>query len=151
MSLSGFENSHPALACSCYLLLWIVFSAALLWPFSRKRVLGRLPVCLTVVILFLADAAGLLPLAMPRLFEHFLGHSLQAISTIRESGGTLLSEPWLERWREASDKVFDWVAICGFWWAIVNLCRRRAWITNTIAAVWVAFWWLVAHIVARPL
>lgn len=141
----GFENSHPVLACLLYLLLWVAISAAFLWPFSGRRALDRLPICLTVVIFLLAAAIGDLPLAIPHVFEHVLGHSLQRISTIKESGGTLLSEPWLERWQEGTDEVGYWIAVAGFWWAIVNLFRRRAWITNATAAAYFALMWVIGH------
>ena len=146
MDLGGFENSHPVFACVLYLVLWVAITTALLWPFSGKRIVDRLPICLTVVTCYsLASAIGILPMAAPRLFEHFLGHSLQAISTIKESNGTLLTEPWLERWDEGVDAALYWIMVAGFWWAIVNPFRRRAWITNGIAVVFSAVTWVIGH------
>ena len=146
MILRRFENSHPALACFVYLLLWVAISAAFLWPFSKRRVLDRLPICLAVVIEFLAAAIAILPLTTPHQFQHFLGHSLQTISTIHESGGTVLSEPWLERWQEATYGAAFWVSAVGALWAIVNLFRRRAWITNTVAVAWVVVIWFIGQL-----
>lgn len=111
MDFFGLADSHPAIACILYGALWVAASAAILWPFSRERILDRLPIVLAVLtLLLLAESVELVPLAAPRVFESFLGHSLQAISTIKLSGGTLLSEPWLERWQETSNSVFLWIS-----------------------------------------
>lgn len=152
MDFFGLPASHPAIACVLCGALWVAASAAILWPFSRARTLDRLPVVLTVLmLLLLAESVELFPLAAPHFFESRLGHSINAWTTTTEAGGSLLSEPWLERWQETSDTVFLWISFGGAVWAIVNLCRRRAWIWNSIAVAYVALSWFIALTHASPL
>jgi len=152
MDFFPLAQSHPAIACILYAALWAAISAAVLWPFSLDRVVNRRPIVFAVImLLLLAESIELLPLAVPHFFESRLGHSINAWTTTREAGGTLFSEPWLERWQETSDTVFLWISFGGAVWGIVNLCRRRAWVWNSIAVAYVALTWFIALTHASPL
>ena len=152
MDFFRLADSHPATASILYAALWIAVSAAILWPFSRRRILERLPIVLAVLMpLVLAVSIEYVPVAARHFFESRLGHSINAWTTTKESSGTLFSEPWLERWQETVDDVFIWISLGGALWGIVNLCRRRAWVWNGIAVAYVALSWLIALTHASPL
>jgi hypothetical protein len=96
-------------------------------------------------MIFLEEAVELVPSVTPRVFESALGHSIQSMTTTKEAGGTFLTMPWLERWQETTEGVLLWIALAGALWAIVNLCRRRAWVLNSAAVARVAVRWIVGH------
>lgn len=145
MDLLSLDHSHPVVACILYLGLWAVISVAFLWPFSRESFLDRLPIVLTLVTELLDAAIEVLPAAVARPFEALLGHSIWAATTTKEANGMLLTMPWIERWQEGVGAIFIWVGILGALWAILNLCRRRAWVTNTIALGYMAVVWFFGH------
>ncbi len=132
MNSPGFEQAHPLGACILYLLAWLAISGAVLWPFSRARLLDRFPFVLCIANALLGLAIDGLPEALPRIFETAIRHSIHAVIT-HTSGQTLISMPWVESWQESVEGVFFWCAVAGGIWGVVNLCRRRAWITNGLA------------------
>jgi len=140
-----FAHSDPAVACVVYTAAWAAVSAAILWPFSRERFLDRSPIILTLVTGLLLNAIEVLPVALPRFFEFFINHSIYSEVSIRQVHNTLVSMTWVERWQELAGQTFLWVSAAGAFWAAINLCRRRAWITNTLAVAY----WIVAWFVAR--
>ncbi len=138
-----FERLHPLLACIFYLAVWFTASGMALWPFSLTRILDRLPIVLCLSGVFLAGAVDTLPKAVPHVFELAIGHSIYAMKTTKQPTGTLFSEPWIEAWQDGADAIFVWVVAAAGVWGLVNLFRRRAWISNMVAViytVWSVSW-----------
>lgn len=137
--------AYPRAACILYTLLWASVSAWLLWPFSRQKFLDRLPLVLCVLSPVLGTVIVVLPKAFPGLFQSIIGHSVYADS-VKVAGNTTITSPWAEMWEENVDSIFLWVLAVGTLWGIVNLWRRRAWVSNGIAvgytAVYVALGWI---------
>lgn len=92
-----------------------------------------------------------LPKAFPRIFEAVIRHSIYAIETTKDRSGTLFSEPWIEAWQAGGDVVILCLTLIGALWGLVNLVRRRAWISNALALVYTigAVLWALMH--ASPL
>lgn len=143
--LFHLEHMYPASACILYTVLWAVVSAGVLWPFSREKLLDRLPFVLSVVLELFLAAITILPRALPGLFQTLTGHSIYAVVTTTQSTGTLLSEPWIENWQGVVEASFLWVVVIGGLWAFVNLCRRRSWVSNGIVIAYVALVWFFGH------
>ena len=80
-------------------------------------------------------AVGNLPEAMPRLFERYLGHSLDAVVAQQLSGGGTLTENWLTSWGESIATIFDYIVLASVIWAIANLLRRHAVWSNALTLV----------------
>lgn len=127
--------AYPRFACILYGLLWVVVSAWLLWPFSRQKSMDRLPLILCVLSPVLGTVIAVLPNAFPGLFQSIIGHSVYADS-VKAVGSTTITSPWLETWEENIDSIFLLVLGAGTLWGIVNLCRRRAWVSNGIAVAY---------------
>ncbi|MGB6844203.1 MAG: hypothetical protein WBE09_04860 [Candidatus Acidiferrales bacterium] len=127
-----FERAHPLVACILYLAAWLVASGAVLWPFSRTRLIDRIPFVLCIVNALLGLAIDALPEAARGIFETVIRHSVFAMTTVT-SGGTLVIMPWVESWQETIEDIFFWCAVGGAVWGLINLFRRRAWITNALA------------------
>lgn len=62
------------------------------------------------------------------VFEGLLGHSIYAKRFETDW-------QWINRWEMVTGKLFFWLTVVGGLWAIVNLCRRRAWISNLLALI----------------
>ncbi len=137
----AFGSAHPLLACILFLLTWAAISTIALWPFSRARIVDRLPFVLCVVSILLALAVNLLPEAFPRFFDVMIGHSIYATETRGDPGGTQTVVRWIERWEDGTAGLFLWIPIVGVIWAVVNLVKGRALIANGLA-VGFTMWWL---------
>jgi len=122
----NFEHEHVLALCVISLLVWIVVSAAALWPFSRQRLRDRLPFVLSIANLALELAAMDLPKAFRGIFESLLGHSIY--------GKRFETDwQWINRWEIYVGSVFFWGIVLGGIWGLINLIRGRARITSGLA------------------
>jgi hypothetical protein len=151
VNLWEFGHAHPAEVCLLFLFIWVSVSIIALWPFSRSRVLARLPLVICASAILLPAALNALPEAIPRVFERMLGHSVSALHTTKEASGTLLSEPWIETWRDSNDTVGLCCAGVAFAWAIVNLFKRQAWLANGLVVAYTIWALFSAFFHASPL
>jgi hypothetical protein len=94
---------------------------------------------------FLFIGVSDLPEATPRLFEHYLGHSLNAMVSQQLSGGGTMSENWLLFWGESCGTVFDYAVLASSIFAIVNLVRRHAIWSNVLALI-LSFGWACIYV-----
>jgi hypothetical protein len=138
-----FEQTHPLAFCVFLALAWFVLSAAVLWPLSWKRLVDRLPFILTAANFFLGIAVGILPKALPGLFETLLGHSIYAHRFETDW-------QWINRWEFAVARVFRWGIELGAIGGLVNLLRGLNLsdrIINAIAVlVGLAIYYMSTHI-----
>ena len=147
MNIGAFERGHPLGTCTLSLIVWLGLSGAALWPFTRAKLIDRLPFVLCIGSIFLSGVLYDLPRAFSRIFEAVIQHSIYAIETTKDRSGTLFSEPWIEAWQDGGDVVIIWLTLIGALWGLVNLVRRRAWISNALAVVYTigAVLWALTH------
>lgn len=105
-----------------------IIAAFFIFRNGRSTIAPRAPLFIVCFLLFFYLGFVSLPLAMPSLFQHVLGHSVWANYTpprrlnLVQVGGTW----WLVRWRDPIQTVFDWVLFTGVVWALLNVVQRRA-------------------------
>lgn len=124
----SLEHSHPMLLCILALVAWVMVCVLMFWPFSLKRVTDRMPFVVCFGNLPLELAVMVSPKGFRGVFEGLLGHSIYAKRFETDW-------QWINRWEMVSGKLFFWLTVVGGLWAIVNLCRRRAWISNLLAVI----------------
>jgi hypothetical protein len=121
-----FEHAHPLALCFIAVLIWLVLSVPVLWPFSRERIKDRFPFILTVANYPLGLAVMDLPKALPGQFESLLGHSIYAHRFDTDW-------QWINRWEMAVAPILRYGMMIGAVWGLANLVRGRARIINTLA------------------
>jgi hypothetical protein len=77
----------------------------------------RLPFILTAANFFLGIAVGILPKALPGLFERLLGHSIYAHRFETDW-------QWINRWEFVVARVFRWGFELGVVGGFLNLVRK---------------------------
>jgi hypothetical protein len=86
---------------------------------------GNLPLELAVMVS---------PKGLRRMFEGLLGHSIY--------GKRFETDwQWINRWEMGVGILFFWLTMIGGLFAIVNLCRRRGWISNLLAVIIAVFFY----------
>jgi len=113
----------------------------LLRPFGRQQFLNRLPLFLVTGVAFLFITVIALPGAVPRLFEHYLGHSITRLIVRQLSGDQPMLESWFTYWRASVEAGFRYVTFASAIWAMVNLVRKEA-VRPNIVTILVSFGWL---------
>jgi hypothetical protein len=114
----------------------------------RDTVASRGPLFIVCFLLFFFAGIGSLPLALPGLFERFLGHSVwmnyapSVKINATQEGGTW----WLVRWHDPIQAGYFYVFPAGMVWAAVNVVQRRAWKLN-LFCVCVGVLWILASLV----
>jgi hypothetical protein len=94
----------------------------------REAALSRGPLFIVCFLLLLSIGIGNLPLAMPSLFEHLIGHSVwvdympPVKLNVTRVGGTW----WLVRWKDPIETGYFYLFLAGIAWAILNIVQRRA-------------------------
>jgi len=124
----NFEHTHPTFLCLLAFLVWLVVFVPMLWPFSLKRIIDRMPFVLCFSNFTLELGVMVSPKGFRRVFEALLGHSIYAKRFETDW-------QWINRWETVVGKLFFWLAVAGGLWGIVNLCRRHAWISNLLAVI----------------
>ena len=100
----------------------------------RQAILGRGPLFI-LFLLFFAAGVGNLPLALPRVFERLLGHSVWANymppvqMNVTQTGGTW----WLVRWQEPIQTAYFFLFLAGMVWAVINIVQQRQWKVNAVS------------------
>lgn len=137
------------------LLLSCVSIAIVLRVHRAKRPREYMPLLIESTLPFVLLAFAALPRALPALFQHVLGHSIDAdyIVTIA-SDGMKTTETWyVGRWLEPLHLLALAVAAMGIVWAGWNLIKRASLISN-IVALGFGFVWIVAglmrHLLLAP-
>ena len=135
-----FERAHPLASFALSLLVFLVFSVAVMWPFSWKRFGDRFPFLLTVALFPLGYAMMILPTAFPGVFESLLGHSIYAHRFETDW-------QWINRWEMGVGPIFRWAFVLGIVGGLVNLVRGRDRTINSVSvAVGLAHYYLASHI-----
>jgi hypothetical protein len=95
---------------------------------GRETIAARSPLFIVCLLLFFYLGLVNLPLALPGVFEHVLGHSVWAdympppkLNAV-QVGGTW----WVIRWRDPIQTAYSWVFLAGALWALLNIVQRRA-------------------------
>lgn len=113
--------------------LWVSAAYFLFRKTPREAFLTRGPLFI-LSLFFFCIGLGNLPLACPRIFEHFLGHSVWANyapppqMNVTQIGGTW----WLVRWQDPIRTGYFYLFLGGMVWAVVNTVRNRQWELNVI-------------------
>ena len=100
----------------------------------RQALLARGPLFILFLLFFSAGLANL-PLALPRLFERLLGHSVWANYApppkinVTQIGGTW----WLVRWQEPIQTGYFCLFIVGMVWAVINIVQHRQLKVNAVS------------------
>ena len=123
-----FEHTHPLLLCLLALLGWLIVCVLMLWPFSLKRGIDKVPFVICFGSIPLELAVMVSPKGLRHIFEWFLGHSIYAKRFDTDW-------QWINRWEMAVATLFFWLIVVGGLFAIVNLGRRRSWISNLLAVI----------------
>jgi len=63
----NFEHSHPTLLWFILLTAWLLIAAWALWPFTRQRIIDRVPFVLTLGNIPLELGVLVFPKAFPSL------------------------------------------------------------------------------------
>jgi hypothetical protein len=114
----------------------------------RTAILSRGPLFIVCFLLFFSAGIGNLPLALPGLFEHLLGHSVWVNYTppvkmnVTQVGGTW----WLVRWSEPIHTVYFYLFLAGMAWAVLNVVQHRARKLN-VFCVCGGVLWMVASLI----
>jgi hypothetical protein len=93
----------------------------------RGTIASRGPL-LIACLLFFSVGIENLPLALPGLFEHLLGHSVwvnympPVKMNVTQVGGTW----WLVRWSEPIQTAYFYLFLAGMAWAALNTVQHRA-------------------------
>ena len=124
----NFEHAHPMLFCILALLAWLIVCVLMLWPFSLERVTDRIPFVVCFGNLPLGLAVAVSPKAFRNIFEALLSHSIYAKRFETDW-------QWINRWEMVVAKLFFWLTAVGGLWAIGNLCRRRALMSNLLTVI----------------
>ncbi|HSZ15687.1 MAG TPA: hypothetical protein VK764_01215 [Terracidiphilus sp.] len=105
-----------------------IIAAYFIFRNGRKTIAPRAPLFIVCFLLFFYVGLVNLPLALPSVFQHVLGHSVWANYmpppklNITQVGGT-----WLViRWRDPIQTAYFWVLLAGILWALLNIVQRRA-------------------------
>jgi hypothetical protein len=112
----------------------VVAAYFLLRKTPRQAVLARGPLFI-LCLLFFSAGLGNLPLALPRLFERLLGHSVWANyapppqMNVIQVGGTW----WVLRWQEPIQTGYYYLFLAGMAWAVINIVQRRQWKVNAVS------------------
>ena len=100
----------------------------------RQDVLARGPLFI-LLLLFFSAGLGNLPLALPKLFERLLGHSVWVNYTPPPTmNATQIGGPWwLVRWQEPIQTGYFFLFLAGIAWAVINIVQRRQWKVNAVS------------------
>jgi hypothetical protein len=139
----AFWRDNPGLICLVSVALFWVFAWLILRPFGWRRFLGRCPLLVVTAGAFLSIAATELPEASQRLFEQYLGHSINEMVYWQMSGGITTGENWIALWAQECWVVFRYMILGSAIWAIANLVRRDAVLSNVLTLVLSAGWFFL--------
>jgi hypothetical protein len=93
-----------------------------------KTIPLRAPLFIVCFLPFFCVGFANLPLALPSIFQHLLGHSVWANyaptpkPNIIQVGGTW----WVIRWRYPIQIAFSWLFLLGVAWSLLNIIQHRA-------------------------
>ena len=103
----------------------------------RESLVSRGPLFIVCFLGFFYFGFVELPLALPAVFEHLLGHSVfvdympPARMNVVQEGGTW----WLVRWLDPIRAGYFYAIVVGTVWALFNLVQRRSWKLNALCVV----------------
>ena len=107
-----------------------------------KTRISRAPLFIVCFLLFLSAGIANLPLAVPRIFERLLGHSVWANYAppvklnVTQVGGTW----WLVRWSDPIQTAYFWVFLAGVLWAVLNIVQGRSRKLNLFCVCFAVIW-----------
>ena len=131
------------LFCFTMMAISVVAGYFLFRKNPRESLISRGPLFIVCFLVFFYVGFAQLPMWLPDLFGHFLGHSI--FSDSPGDNFIRLDRPWwLNRWLSTVRVVYLWIVLAGIAWALVNVLQRRAWKLNAVSVI-VGFLVEVAH------
>jgi len=129
---------NARLVCVASAAVFGAITWLILRPFGWRRFVGRCPVLIVTAGAFLIIAASELPVAFPKPFQWYLGHSIHEMVSV----DAYTTESWALFWGERCGTVFDYMILGSAILAISNLIRRNSPLSNVLSLLLGVGWFL---------